>query len=140
MDALFRGMRISSTGLSAERTRIDTIADNLANAQTTRTPDGGPYRRQVVAFEPILQQTADGSVVGRGVRVSGVVPDTETPFERIPDPGHPDADADGFVSYPNVNATREMADLITAVRAYEANLAVKEVFERMATRALELAR
>ncbi len=136
---LFGTLRISSSGLSAERTRIDTIAKNIANARTTRTPDGGPYRRQIVHFEPILQRLRDGSVQPHGVRVSGVVGDDRTPFEEIHDPSHPDADVNGIVRYPNVEATREMADLITAMRAYEANLEAQRGFVRMAERALQLA-
>lgn len=136
---LFTGMRAAATGLSAERTRIDTIASNIANAQTTRTPDGGPYRRQVVNFAPILQRAESGRVESVGVEVTGITDDMQTPFEPVFDPGHPDADAEGFVFMPNVNTTREMADLITAVRAYEANLSVQESFMKMAERALRMA-
>lgn len=140
LDSLFRGMRISATGMSAERVRVDTIAENIANARTTRTPEGGPYRRKMVVFEPLFMQQADGSKLARGVRVTHVLQDDETPFEVIREPGHPDADADGMVEYPNVNTTREMADLITALRAYEANLSAEDALRRMAERALEIAR
>jgi flagellar basal-body rod protein FlgC len=136
---LFTGMRVASSGMSAERVRIDTIAKNIANASVTRTPEGGPYRREVVHFAPIEVERAGGGRENLGVRVSSVQSDLATPFERIRDPGHPDADADGWVSYPNVNATREMADLITAMRAYEANLDVANNFVRMAERTLRLA-
>jgi flagellar basal-body rod protein FlgC len=136
---LFSSLRVSSSGLSAERARIDVIARNIANARVTRTPDGGPYTRQVVNFEPILQRLRDGSTVARGVRVSGVHDDAHTPFEELHDPSHPDADANGMVRYPNVETTREMADLITAMRAYEANLESQRGFVRMAERALQLA-
>jgi flagellar basal-body rod protein FlgC len=136
---LFSGMRIAATGMSAERIRIDTVARNIANSTVTRTADGGPYKRQVVEFEPILLRQADGRDVNAGVRVRGVTNDEISSFERIHDPGHPDADKNGWVTYPNVNATREMADLITAVRAYEANIDVQENFVRMADRALRLA-
>jgi flagellar basal-body rod protein FlgC len=136
---LFTGMRASATGLSAERIRIDVIAKNLANAETTRTPSGGPYRRQVVHFEPLLRRLADGREEAAGVRVARVTDDMETPMERSFDPRHPDADAAGYVTMPNVNATREMADLITAMRAYEANLSAQEAYVRMAERALRLA-
>jgi flagellar basal-body rod protein FlgC len=135
---LFSGMRSSASGLSAERVRIDVIARNIANAQTTNTPDGGPYRRQVVHFAPVMEKLASGQIVESGVRVSGVRDDMSTPFEVIHDPGHPDADSEGNVQYPNVHATREMADLITAMRAYEANLSAQENFMRMAERALRL--
>jgi len=136
---LFSGMRIAATGMSAERIRIDTVARNIANSTVTRTAEGGPYKRQVVEFEPILLRQQDGREVNAGVRVRGVTNDEISSFERILDPGHPDADKNGWVTYPNVNATREMADLITAVRAYEANIDVQENFVRMADRALRLA-
>ena len=138
LSKLFSGMRAAATGLSAERARIDVIAKNLANSRVTSTPEGGPYRRQLVHFAPILQRAADGSLQTAGVRVSQVSDDMRTPFERVYDPSHPDANRDGFVFFPNVNATREMADLITAVRAYEANLSVQESFLQMAERALRL--
>lgn len=136
---LFSGLRTSSTGLAAERKRIDVIAQNIANANATRTPEGGPYRRQVVSFEPLLEELARGGTQVAGVRVADVVPDTSTGFEQIHDPSHPDADERGIVLLPNVNATREMADMITAMRAYEANLTAQETFVRMAERALRLA-
>ena len=139
IEKLFSGMRASSSGLAAERARIDVIARNIANAQVTSTPEGGPYRRQLVRFEPMLEELADGTAVSAGVRVGGIVPDLETPFEVIHDPSHPDADASGNVRLPNVNTAREMADMITALRAYEANLNAQESFVRMAERALRIA-
>jgi flagellar basal-body rod protein FlgC len=132
-------MRVAATGMSAERVRIDTVARNIANAQVTDTPEGGPYPRQVVEFEPIQIRAEDGREINSGVRVRMVRNDEATPFERIHDPSHPDADPTGWVTYPNVNTTREMADLITAVRAYEANLDVQDSFVRMAERALRIA-
>lgn len=138
IDKFFSGMRISSTGLLAERARIDTIAENIANAQTTRTPDGGPYRRKMVVFEPLLNDALGDSLDG-GVS-SRVVEDMSTPFERVMDPGHPDADGAGMVAYPNVDTVMEMAELISAIRSYEANVTAQENFIRMAERALELAR
>lgn len=137
---LFTGMRASSSGMSAERVRIDVIAKNLANAEVTRMPDGsGPYRRQLVRFEPIMQKAVGGQETVAGVRVADVEPDTRTPFERVRMPGHPDADADGYVTMPNVNPTLEMADMITAMRAYEANVNAADAFVKMAERALRLA-
>ena len=136
---LFSGMRVAASGMSAERVRIDTIAKNIANAGVTHTPEGGPYRRQVAVFEPISRRSSDGDLQNEGVRVSAVQDDHTSAFQRIQDPGHPDADANGWVEYPNVNTTREMADLITAVRAYEANMDAQESFVRMAERALKLA-
>ena len=138
---LFSGMRATASGMSAERIRMDVIAKNLANAQTTRMPGSAtpePYRRQVVRFEPILRQLEDGRQVTEGVCVSGITGDYQTPFEELHDPGHPDADANGYVRFPNVNTMKEMADLMTAVRAYEANLRAQDTFVRMAERALRL--
>ena len=138
---VFRGFRISSSGLSAERTRINVIASNIANAHTTRMPgseEPAPYQRQVVHFEPVLDRHAQGTTP-MGVRVVEVSNDNDTPFEEINDPSHPDA-VDGVVRYPNVNATKEMADLITAMCSYEANLKAQESFVRMAERALRIAR
>lgn len=135
----FGGFRAAASGLAAERARVDAIARNIANAQTTSTPEGGPYRREVMRFAPILERAADGSTRTQGVRVVGVERDESTPFERILDPDHPDADAEGFVLLPNVNTAREMADLITAMRAYEANASVQENFVQMAERALRMA-
>jgi len=142
MDKLFSGMRISATGLTAERTRIDIIAENIANARTTRTPEGGPYRRKVVRFEPLLRDSmgfgpgAEDNVLG--VVASSVEHDYSSDPQLVLEPGHPDANADGMVAYPNVNTVLEMADLITALRAYEANLTAQENFVRMAERALRI--
>jgi len=140
LERLFGGMRTTSMGLSAERTRMDVIAENIANARTTKTANGQPYRRQVVRFEPLVEHDKHGQVTSMGVRAAEVLPDLETPMERIYDPANPDATPDGFVTMPNVSATREMADLVTAMRAYEANLKVQENFSRMAERALRMAR
>lgn len=140
IEKLFSGMRASASGLAAERVRIDVIARNIANASVTKMPDGsGPYRRQVVHFAPMMVRRSEGPPLSAGVRVSRVGDDLSAPFERIRDPGHPDADADGMVTMPNVNTTREMADMITAMRAYEANINAQDTFVRMAERALRLA-
>lgn len=138
-NGFFTGMRIAASGLTAERERMDVIAENLANARTTRTPDGGPFRRKVVLFEPILQEL-EGEERTVGVKATRVGVDRVTDFERVLDPGHPDAGPDGIVMYPNVNTVMEMADLITAMRAYEANLTAQENFVRMAEQALQLLR
>ena len=135
----FRGMRIAASALDSERARIDIIAKNVANARTTRMPDTGePYRREVASFRPTLGQMPNGSVDFMGIEVDEIISD-KSPFEEVYDPSHPDADESGVVLYPNVNTMREMADLVTAVRAYEANLSVVETTERMADRALRLA-
>ena len=133
---------ISASGLAADRTRINTISMNLANAKTTRTPQGGPYRRRSV-----LQQTADvddpfsihmRSALDRevkGVRVMAVTVDNR-PLKRVYEPGHPDADAQGYVSYPDINVVEEMANLMTAQRNYEANVTTAEALKGMYVKAL----
>jgi flagellar basal-body rod protein FlgC len=139
LDGVFRSMRIASTSLQAERARIDTITKNIANARTTLVPDTGePYRREEVSFAPILERAANGEIEFMGVRVDEILKD-QAPFEEVFDPNHPDADERGVVLYPNVNTMKEMADLVTAVRSYEANLSVQESFERMADRAIRMA-
>ena len=139
LDGVFRSMRIASSSLTAERTRIDTITKNIANARTTLVPGTGePYRREDVSFAPIMQRVAGGEDQFMGIRVDDIIKD-QAPFEEVFDPSHPDANDRGVVLYPNVNTMKEMADLVTAVRAYEANLSVQETFERMADRALRLA-
>ena len=142
IDKLFRGMRVSSSGLRAERARIDTITENIANARTTRTADGTPYRRKMVVFEPLMRKALAGrpQEEGEGLAPPRIVEDFKTSFERIHDDTHPHAGPDGFVDYPNVNTVVEMADLITAMRSYEANLTAQENFIRMAERALQIAR
>lgn len=135
----FRGMRIASSALDAERSRIDIIAKNIANARTTRMPDTGlPYRREVASFRPVMAEIQGSGRQFVGLRVDEVVTD-QTPFEEVYDPSHPDANENGVVLYPNVNTMKEMADLVTAIRSYEANLSVVETTERMADRALRLA-
>jgi flagellar basal-body rod protein FlgC len=137
---LFDGLEISASGLTAERMRMDVTAENLANAQTTRGADGQPYRRK----EVILQERGGGfggrleAAMG-GVEVAGVAQD-QTPLKRVYDPGHPDADADGYVSMPNVDTVSEMVDLITAQRAYEANVTAMQAAKQMFAKTLELLR
>ena len=130
--SLFRSVNVSATGLSTQRTRMDVIADNIANAETTRTAEGGPYRRLRV-----LVSAADGP--DGGVQLMGVAPD-ETPFKRVYDPSHPDANAEGYVDLPNVDIATEMVDMMTASRAYEANLAVADAARNMWAGALEIMR
>jgi len=137
---IFSGMRTASSGLSAERTRIDVIANNIANSQVTRTPGGGAFRRKIVSFKPLPQKVVNGRLQGGGVYVSSITPDYVTQMELLNEPEHPDANEEGIVEYPNVNSIREMADMMTAIRAYEANLKAQEVFMRMAQRSLELLR
>lgn len=136
---LLSGIAATSGALDAQRTRLDFIAQNIANAHTTRGPDGRPFQRQIVSFESQLLR-ASGDVGGSPlstVRVASVVPDP-SPGQRVHDPGHPDADAQGMVTLPNVNIAYEMVDLITASRAYEANLAVAKNSRQMALKTLEI--
>lgn len=142
-DTTFNAFNISSSGLSAERLRMEVVANNIANSSVTRTPEGGPYRRKEVVFETALNrssllQSGTSSTSGLGgVNVVGIVDDqSESP--RIHNPGHPDADADGFVNMPNVNLPIEMVNLITATRAYEANLKAAQSFTDMSQQAIAL--
>ncbi len=122
---IFTGMRISASGLHAERTRLDVISGNIANVETTRGPDGGPYRRRQVVLG--AWQSPEGSVIRGGggyygVRVVGVE-QTDGPLPSVYNPGHPDANADGYVLMPDIELPTEMADMMIAARVYEANAA-----------------
>lgn len=134
---------ISSSGLTAERFRMEVVANNIANAFSTRTPEGGPYRRKDVIFSEVLNSQLRDKDSGLpeflGVQVDGVVDDFSE-FPRVYNPGHPDADLDGFVTMPNVNLPVEMVNLITANRAYEANLKVLQAFRQQTELALLLVR
>ena len=133
---LFDSLSISSSGMTAERLRMDVIAENLANANTTRGANGQPYQRQ----EVLLQQASPsfGQVLG-GVQVAGIVNDPSPP-RKVYDPGHPDADKNGYVTLPNVNPVNEMVDLITASRGYEANVTAMTAAKQMFTKSLEVLR
>ncbi len=134
-------LSIAATGLSAQRVRLNVIAENLANANTTRTIGGGPYKRRVVRLEsetpPFARLLANETDV-RGVRVANIAQINET--RRTYSPGHPDADANGYLEMPNVNPVFEMTDLITATRAYEANVSAIQAAKSMAQKALEIGR
>ena len=134
---LISGIDISASALAAQKTRLDIVAQNIANAQTTRTASGGPYQRQVVSFETelIRNQAAGRSL--QSVRVAKVAND-RSPGQQVYNPQHPDATADGLVTMPNVNLSQEMVDLITASRTYEANLSVVKNARQMAMRTLEI--
>lgn len=137
---------IGASGLSAERTHLNIISMNLANVNTTRTPEGGPYRRKSVVFQT---QALDSEFTKamrselereiKGVKVAGVVTD-QRPFKRVYDPGHPDADGQGYVSLPDINVVEEMANMMTALRTYEANAATINSAKSMFNKALELGR
>lgn len=133
---LISGIDITAGALNAQKTRLDIVAQNIANAQTTRTPSGGPYQRQVVSFEGELIRHSGGAAL-QGVRV-GTISADRTPGQQVYNPQHPDAKSDGLVTMPNVNLAYEMVDLITASRAYEANLSVAKSSRQMAMKALEI--
>ncbi|MBU8922779.1 MAG: flagellar basal body rod protein FlgC [Bacteroidales bacterium] len=157
---LFRTMNISASGLSVQRMKLDVIAENLANIETTRTRDGGPYKRKTVSitpvkekgissrgingpFESLLDQSSriDISSTGRSMyyRPEGrIVEDENTPYTLKYDPGHPDANTDGVVTMPNVNVIDEMVDMITATRAYEANVTAIQAAKDMFLKAIEI--
>ena len=142
---LFQAFNISASGMTAERFRIDTIAENIANVNTTRTEDGTPYRRKIVTFAEksvtpftTYYESARARAVGNGVKVTSVKEDTETDFKMEYDPSHPDADENGYVYYPNVNTVTEMTNLIDATRSYEANTTAFEATKSMVQAALNI--
>ena len=147
--SMFSAFNINASGLTAQRYRMDVISENVANASTTRTADGTPYRRKVVAFEEkggrdtfqrVLGQATRGQdYTGAGVKVHGVYEDHVTEMNLVYDPSHPDADGNGYVEYPNVNLITEMTNMIDASRAYEANSTAFNASKAMVLKALELA-
>ena len=134
---ILSGIQNTAAALDAERTRLDVISENIANANTTHGVDGKPYQRQVVVFETALQQAMNGGANVPTLRVAGIEKD-QRPFETIYEPGNPDADAHGMVAMPNVNIHEEMADMISAERAFEANLAVVKNARAMALQVLAI--
>ena len=142
---LFQSFNISASGMTAQRFRTDIIAENIANVNTTSTAEGGPYRRKVVTFSernvtPFSQvySASKNEAVGNGVKVKKVTEDYETEFVKEYDPANPDADEDGYVTYPNVNIITEMTNMIDASRAYEANATAFNASKSMALQGLEL--
>ncbi len=148
---LFSSINIAATGLTAERTRIDVIADNIANVNTTRTNEGGPFRRSRVVFRPRVSQPYWRSPflpeylknrIGEGVRVTKIEKDFDAKPKLVYDPTHPDAiksgPRQGYVEFPNVNVVNEMVDMISASRAYEANVAIVNGSKSMFLKALEI--
>ena len=130
--SLFSVLSVSASGMAAQRSRAEVIAENLANADTTRTPDGGPYRRRDVVFESILAEE-----MSTGVAASAVLVDERDPVRRY-SPGHPDADKDGYVAMPRINPAEEMVDLMSASRGYQANVAAMSAAKDMIHRSLDL--
>jgi flagellar basal-body rod protein FlgC len=140
---LFGMLEVSGSALGAERWRAEVVSANMANAETTRTPQGGAYRRQLVVFRarpiprfPLLLASLHSGPQG-GVRVDRVVGDT-SPLPRRYEPGHPDADASGYVTYPNVNPVMEMTDLLSAVRAYQLNASAVQAAKNMIQQSLQI--
>ena len=151
--SIFTSLRTSASGLTAQRLRMDLISNNLANAETTRTAEGGAYRRQQVVFSPrivgrvpFFNQLRGDMVRGDvpGLQTQGVQPlaivEDQAPSRFVFDPAHPDANEQGYVEYPNVNVVTEMTDMLSATRSYEANVTVLNAAKQMAQRALEIGR
>ena len=144
--SIYDSFNINSSGMTAQRFRMDIISENIANANTTRTEDGTPYVRKVVRFQEKGGQTPFSRILhdrldqysGRGVKVVQVQEDTWTQMNILYEPAHPDADENGYVTYPNVNTVTEMTNLIDAQRSYEANATAFNASKNLATRGLEL--
>jgi flagellar basal-body rod protein FlgC len=145
--SLVNSLGINRSALQAERLRMDVVANNLANINSTRTEEGGPYRRQSVvfraqdgtpSFQALLARQAGGSATG-GVTVDAVVDDIKPP-RRVYEPSNPDADAEGYVLYPDIDVATEMADMMSATRAYQANVTALNAIKGMAQKALEIGR
>jgi len=144
---MFNALNISATGLTAQRLRMDTISQNIANINTTRTAEGGPYRRKHAVFQEIqtqnfsriFQNALSRPVLGAGVRISEIASDN-APGDRVYEPGHPDADADGYVTMPNVNIIEEMVNMISASRSYEANVTALNSSKSMIAKTMEIGR
>jgi flagellar basal-body rod protein FlgC len=137
---LYDSIEVSASGLSAERLSMDVIANNIANANTTRTAEGGPFKRQLVVFQQKIEPragSADPASSDAGVQVAGIVAD-QSADRLVYDPTHPDADANGYVHMPNVDVVKEMVDMMAASRAYEANVTAIEEARAMGNASLGL--
>ncbi len=143
--SFLNSLNISGSGLTAQRLRMDIISENIANIDTTRTETGGPYRRKVAVltskddFKSMMLKNVNESKVKGGVEVSEIIEDPSD-FKLVYDPEHPDADADGYVSIPNVDSLKETVDMMEAFRAYQANLTALNTTKQMAVKALEIGR
>jgi flagellar basal-body rod protein FlgC len=141
--SLFSSLSVSASGMAAQRTRAELLAENLANAETTRTAEGGPYRRKDAVFtsEPLGAEFSSilAGELGQGVAVQDIVTDMRDPEKRYI-PGHPDADADGYVAFPRINPAEDMVDLMGASRGYQANVAAMTAVKDMIHRSIELLR
>ena len=150
--SIMTSLNISASGMTAQRTRMDIIAQNVANVNTTRDENGNPYRRQTVVFEECAAYNRNfesyltaqktglsfNPQVGSGVKISAIAEDHVTAMKKVYEPGNPDADEDGYVTYPNVNTVTEMTNLIDASRSYEANVTAFNATKNMALKGLEL--
>ena len=144
--SMFSAFDVTASGLTAQRLRMDVISENVANANTTRTEDGTPYRRKIVTFQQKNPQQTFSQVLhnvssgysGSGVKVSQIFEDTITEMNMVYDPSHPDADENGYVTYPNVNIITEMTNLIDASSGYEANATAFEATKSVALKGLSL--
>jgi flagellar basal-body rod protein FlgC len=139
--SLFSAIQVSASGMSVQRTRAEMLVENMANAETTRTPEGGPYRRKDVVFSSDVQASPFSAVfqneLGTGVRVADVVQDVRDPELRY-QPGHPDANAEGYVAFPRMNPAEEMVDLLNASRSYQANVSAISAVKDMISHSLEI--
>jgi flagellar basal-body rod protein FlgC len=147
MSDLLSGFRVSSSGMAAQRTRMNTISSNIANINTTRTPEGGPYRKKDVVFESLPETKNFGEILGvnspgsevQRVQVTDIISDTKAPLLKY-EPDHPDANEEGYVAYPNINLMEEMTNMIQATRGYEANVSAMQAAKDMALSSLEIGR
>lgn len=141
--SLFAALQVSASGMSSQRMRAEMLVENMANAETTRTPEGGPYRRKDVVFSTDIQASPFSAVfqqeLGQGVRVADIVVDDRDPEMRYL-PGHPDADANGYVAFPRMNPAEEMVDLLNASRSYQSNVAAMTAVKDMLNRSIDLMR
>lgn len=142
--SLFTSLAIAASGMAAQRSRAELLVENLANAETTRTPEGGPYRRRDAVFSstPVESQFSsilESQVQAQGVTVAEIVVDSREPERRYL-PGHPDADANGYVAFPRLNPVEEMTDLMNATRSYQANVAAVSAVKDMLHRSIDLLR
>jgi len=142
--SFFAAMNVSASGLTMQRLRMDVISQNIANVDTTKTAEGSPYRRKTILveeklepFQSFLTKEQEKYSIGKGVRVSKIVED-DRPFRKVYNPGHPEADNQGYVSMPNVNIIEEMVNMLSANRAYEANVVSINTSKAIAMKALEI--
>jgi flagellar basal-body rod protein FlgC len=139
--SLFAALQVSASGMQAERMRAETLVENMANAETTRTPEGGPYRRKDVVFSSELQESPFSAVfqneLATGVTVSEITEDNSAPEMRYL-PNHPDANSEGYVAFPKMNPAEEMADLLNTTRSYQANIAAMSAVKDMITHSIDL--